>query len=75
MTEYTSPRKTLYRYGTLFRPAGPGAVPRDGLHAVEDGTVLPNGRMVWSVVDYDRKLTDEEIRQYELEYIGRSEME
>lgn len=60
----------LYRYGTLLRPAGPGAVPREGLHAVEEGIVMPHGRPYWSIVDYERSLTEEEVKQYELEFIG-----
>lgn len=61
---------TVYRYATLFREPGPGAVPKDGLlfcGYTRDKT--PSGRLSWGFADYDRKLTEEEVKQYELEYV------
>ena len=57
-----------YRYYCLMRPAGPGAVPRVGWSDTHnDECVAPSGHHAWGWVDYNRKLTDEEIRNYELE--------
>ena len=48
----------------------PGAMPREGLETIEDRDPLDIipwlGRGAWSVVKYNRKLTDEEVRSYEL---------
>lgn len=64
--------RTYYRYCTTMRPATIGAVPREGLIAVEDVKgfqVAPSGHMIYSVIDYNRPLTDEEVDQYELEFL------
>ncbi len=61
--------KTYWRYATLMRPAGLGAVPRQGLIACFDFCgKSPNGHNMYSFVDYDRQLTDKEIVDYELEF-------
>lgn len=61
---------TFWAYCMPMRPAGPGCQPCDGLIAVKDldpGFVLPGmTTTAWSALLYDRKLTDDEIRQYEL---------
>ena len=61
---------TFWAYCMPMRPAGPGCQPCDGLIAVKDldpGFVLPGMTVsAWSALLYDRQLTDEEIRQYEL---------
>jgi len=57
-----------YRYATLMRPAGPGAVPRDGwVDTSFDEFTAPSGHHAWGWVEYDRRLTDKEINDYELE--------
>lgn len=68
---------TLYRYATLMRPAGPGAVPREGLWTCQDyeRLVTPSGHHAYSVATYGRKLTQKEISDYELEFIGYQEAE
>ena len=58
-----------YSYYLTQRPAGPGCQPRKGLLDIEDldNRFVPEiGRTAWSKVTYDRQLTDEEIRNYEL---------
>lgn len=59
-----------YRYYMTQRPAGPGCQPRDGLISVEGldpKNVIPGiGGTAWSMLTYDRPLTDDEIREYEL---------
>lgn len=68
--------KTYYRYATLMRPAGPGSVPRQGLAACEDQLTIktPSGHPAYSIADYDRKLTDKEVCDYELEFMHEVEV-
>ena len=63
--------KTFYAYCTPYRPAGPGCQPTDGLIATRD--IDPNEPIIpgtditaWSVLLYDRKLSVDEMRAYEL---------
>ena len=66
----------IYRYGTLMRPPGPGAVPRRGLiQTIGKHFNAPSGHFCWGLAEYDRQLTDEEISEYELEFIGEYDME
>ena len=67
----------IYRYGTLMRPPGPGAVPRKGLIQTISNRQFdaPSGHFCWGLAEYDRPLTDEEISEYELEYITEYTME
>lgn len=60
------------RYALLMRPPMPGAIPRDGLletKCIEGYT--PSGHHAWGWAEYNRFLTDDEIRQYELEYVHK----
>ena len=60
----------IYRYATLMRPPGPGAVPRKGLVSTEgQHTTTPTGRFAWGVADYNRELNQEEVDDYELEFV------
>ena len=66
----------IFRYGTLMRPPGPGAVPRKGLmQTIGKHFNAPTGHFCWGLAEYDRALTDEEINEYELEYITDYTME
>lgn len=67
---------TYYRYATLMRPAGLGAVPTQGLVACEDyyGDA-PSGHRMYSFADYNRKLTEKEVSDYELEFCSEVEVE
>ena len=66
----------IYRYATLMRPPGPGAVPRKGLiQTIGRHFNAPSGHFCWGAAEYDRQLTDEEISEYELEYITDNTME
>lgn len=59
-----------YRYATLMRPAGLGAVPREGLDHCQDAEgTAPSGHSIWSICDYTRKLTDKELHDYEMEFL------
>lgn len=65
----------IYRYATLYREPGPGAIPREGL--LECGYTrgtAPSGHHAWGWVDYNRQLTDKEIHDYELEYVHSAEV-
>lgn len=67
---------TLYRYGLLMRPPVPGALPKLGLMACEevDGKA-PSGHHIYGTADYSEMLFDEEVEAYELEYMGKVEVE
>ena len=54
-----------YLYGMRLRPAGPGAQPIKGLLRI-----APGGGQYHDLLIYDRKLTDEELEEYELDYIN-----
>lgn len=55
-----------YRYGMRLRGFSIGCQPKDGLRDIEGDKT---GRY-WNILGYDRKLTDEECRDYELDYLG-----
>ena len=56
------------KYATLMRPPGPGAVPREGwIDTSFDELTTPSGHHAWGWVEYNRKLTQKEIDDYELE--------
>lgn len=60
-----------YKYGCLYRPAMPGAVPSSGLESVRDVDKTKTG--VWSVCTYSRDLTTEEIEGFEMVRVDYSE--
>ena len=56
-----------YRYGMRLRGFSPGCQPMSGLdHAEDDAT----GRY-YNILVYNRKLTEEEVRDYELDYLEK----
>lgn len=63
--------KKVYKYGMLLRGFSPGAQPKEGLIGREDD---PLGDY-WDIIVYNRKLTDEEMLQYELDYLGTRRVE
>lgn len=62
-----------YYYGMRLRGFAPGCQPKQGLIGVQD--ILPRGiyAKYHDVIKYDRKLTNEELRDYELDYIAEVE--
>lgn len=58
--------KTEYYYGMKLRGFSPGCQPREGLLRRE----YPNQSEWHDVLVYDRKLTKEEVKDYELEFIA-----
>lgn len=57
----------LYRYALKFRPPAIGAVPKGYVSHVEDNSI-PDARH--GVIAYERELTAEEVKQYELVPLG-----
>ena len=53
-----------------MRPPMPGSIPREGLIEIKDieGTT-PKNHHAWGWAEYNRYLTEQEIKDYELEYI------
>ena len=59
----------LYAYGMRLRGFSPGCQPKDGfVDRVDDTTGVH-----YDIIRYDRKLTDKEVRDYELNYLGETE--
>lgn len=58
-----------YLYGMRLRGFSPGCQPKDGL---KDAYPDPGGKY-HDILMYDRRLTDDECRDFELDYIGRGE--
>lgn len=56
---------TVYRYACPERPPMPGTVPREMIGISSEEQTI-NGRNVWGIVDYNRKLTEKEVYDYEL---------
>lgn len=69
--------KKVYRYYTRFRPPMPGAIPREGLVLVHgyDDRQLVDGVSAWGYVEYDRPLTEKEVRDYELAAASKNPLE
>lgn len=66
--------KTIARYAFLMRPPMPGAMPREGLmECREISGTAPSGHHAWGWAEYNRRLTDEEISHYDLEYVSSYE--
>lgn len=61
--------KIKYRYGMRLRGASPGAQPRAGLLEIEED---PRGKY-HNILVYSRRLTVEELKQYELDYLWREQ--
>lgn len=65
----------VYRYYSTQRPVGPGAIPKGARYIYHfDGRVYVKSinRMAYGIAEYDRELTDDEVRQYELvKEVGR----
>lgn len=64
---------TGYEYGMRLRPCGAGCQPREGFcdFRDDDGS---HGRRYWDVAIYNRKLTDDEMSHYSMDYLGEAEL-
>lgn len=60
----------MYRYYSLYRPVAPGTFPKDGvtnIHNYDERLYVAEiDHEAWGYLDYDRELTEKEIRDYEL---------
>lgn len=56
-----------YVYGMRLRGFSPGCQPMEGLRERRDG-----GAKYYDLLVYDRKLTDKEMRDYELDFVGKN---
>ena len=67
----------LYQYGCRMRPPAPGAIPKRNLYDVISGKIGIAGtnRHYWGIAEYTELLNDEEVEEYELDYIGTAETE
>ena len=57
----------IYKYGMRLRGFSMGCQPMRGLIERQDD---PTGRY-WDILIYDRKLTDEEVRSFELDELEK----
>ena len=55
----------IYEYGMRLRGFSPGCQPKGVVDRKDDST----GKY-YDIICYERKLTEEELRDYELDYIG-----
>ena len=61
--------KKLYAYGLVLRPIGPMCQPKGFYDWRQDSDMkfkLPSGEYVWTVIWYDRMLSDDELKEYEM---------
>lgn len=56
----------IYRYGMRLRGFSIGCQPKQGFFEREDD---PTGKY-WDIISYTRELTEQEVKQYELDFIG-----
>lgn len=56
----------MFKYGMRLRGFSIGCQPREGFIERQDD---PTGRY-WDILIYGRKLTADEVREYELDYLG-----
>lgn len=54
----------MFKYGMRLRPVGIGCQPKGFVKFDE------SDRRYWNVLYYDRKLTEEEQRNFELDFLG-----
>lgn len=55
-----------YKYGMRLRGFAPMCQPKGVLERLDD----PSGKY-YDIITYDRKLTEKELSDYELDYIGK----
>lgn len=62
--------KQVYKYGMRLRGFSPGVQPKDGFIEREDD---PLGDY-WDILIYNRKLTEKECSDYDLDSLGKREV-
>lgn len=58
--------KAVYVYGMRLRGFSPGCQPKDGFMERRDD----NSGLYYDVIVYDRKLSQQELLDYELDFLG-----
>lgn len=58
-----------YKYGMRMRGFSPGCRPRHPVDREDD----PSGKY-YDIVIYDRRLSEEELKDYELDFLGNSDI-
>ena len=56
-----------YHYYLRMRPPAPGAIPREGLIRCTDREIWYNEQQFWGEAVYNRELTPDEVRHYDLD--------
>lgn len=56
----------MYKYGMRLRGFSLGCQPMEHLHGVRES----DGKPYYSILFYSQKLTEEDLRKYELDYLG-----
>ena len=56
----------IYRYGMRIRGFSIGCQPKQGFWEREDDTT----GQYWDIISYTRELTEKEVREYELDFLG-----
>lgn len=56
----------MYKYGMRLRGFSIGTQPKVGFYERQDD----HTGKYWDILIYDRKLTDKEVKDYELDYLG-----
>lgn len=65
--------KKYYHYGMRLRPFGIGCQPKDGfVGRTDDFNVFFESERYWDILIYDRELTEKEMLDYDLDYLGES---
>ena len=59
-----------YVYVMRMRPPGPGCQPKDGLIETSSLPIPFHGIPSWGTARYNRALTEEEEKNFEMEYLG-----
>lgn len=72
--------KTVYRYYSLLRPVGPGTYPRPSeaknIVNFDDRTFVDDiNRYAWGYIEYEKELSWDEARDYDLEWNRYTRME
>ena len=60
-----------YIYGLRFRPFGIGTAPRGQIEVIEGKKI--GRKRYYDFVIYDKQLSEEEVKKYELDFIGDEE--
>lgn len=71
--ENVQPGKTVYRYYSLLRPVGPGTYPKTSevknIVNFDDRTFIDDiNRYAWGYIEYDKELSWDEAKNYDLEW-------